>query len=112
MLLLGWGSGYNRLWPIFGSANQLLGALALLIGSCWLALRGRNVWYTLLPACFMLVTSVWMLLRLLYGYFHQKIDNPALLVTEVLVLAMTMGIVALTARRWYALRTHSQPTFV
>lgn len=108
MLLLGWGSGYSKLWPIFGSANQLLAALALLIGSCWLAVRRRNVWYTLLPACFMLITSLWMLLRLLYGYFQQNTDNPALLVTEVLVLAMTVGIVFLTARRWYTLRRQPQ----
>jgi carbon starvation protein len=49
---------WQRIWPAFGASNQLIGALALLVGSCWLVRRGRPVVYTLVPACIMLVTTV------------------------------------------------------
>jgi carbon starvation protein len=49
---------WTRIWPAFGTSNQLIAALALLVGSCWLLRRGRRVLYTLVPACVMLVTTL------------------------------------------------------
>ena len=93
MLLLGLNNGYNAVWKIFGSANQLLAALALVVASCWLASRRRRVWYTLLPAVFMLVTSVGMLLYLLVKSYYPGLPGTApLFVTAIIVLAMTAGI--------------------
>lgn len=46
------------LWPAFGTSNQLIAALALLVSSCWLLRRGHKVVYTLVPACIMLVTTL------------------------------------------------------
>jgi carbon starvation protein len=45
------------LWSAFGTSNQLIAALALLVGSCWLLRRGRSVRFTLIPAFVMLVTT-------------------------------------------------------
>ena len=67
MLLLGVGGGYEVVWKIFGSSNQLLAALTLLVGSAWLLAHGRPVWYTLVPAVFMLVTAVTAAVMLFYG---------------------------------------------
>lgn len=101
MLLLGWGNGYNVVWKIFGSANQLLAALALIVATCWLVARQRPVWYTLLPAVFMLVTSVGMLLRLVVKVYYPGLPGTAaLFVTAVVVLAMTLGIVIEAVRRY------------
>ena len=101
MLLLGLGNGYEVVWKIFGSANQLLAALTLVVATCWLISKRRPLWYTLLPAVFMLVTSVWMLIRLLTtDYLPNWQDKKALAITAILVLAMTAGIVALAIRRW------------
>lgn len=105
MLLLGWGNGYGKVWPIFGSANQLLAALMLIVGSLWLAYRSRPVWYTLLPAIFMLVTSLTMMLRLLVTKFWEQLpDSMPLFITDVLVLIMTLGILLLVLRRWIGVR--------
>ncbi len=110
MLLLGWDrgadgqGGYKVLWPIFGSSNQLLASLALLVASCWLMTRRRPVIYTLLPSAFMMVTSVWMLVRRLSKDLAAFTDKPALVVTELLVLTMTAGIVALAVARWQRTR--------
>jgi carbon starvation protein len=56
--VLGLTGQWQRIWPAFGASNQLIGALALLVGSCWLVRRSRPVAYTLVPACIMLITTV------------------------------------------------------
>ncbi len=110
MMLLVYGTDYNILWKIFGSTNQLLAAMTLLIGSCWLMSRRRPVWYTLLPSLFMLVTSVWMLIRLIGTNLRDWPDKAALVITAIIILAMTAGIVTLTAARWH--RTHREQRIV
>jgi carbon starvation protein len=103
MLLLGWGSGYKVLWHIFGSANQLLATLALLVVTCWLISRRRPVWYTLLPMLFMIVTSITRLIQLLVGtYLPAWPDKIPLTVTTILILGMTAGIIIMALRRWLA----------
>ena len=101
MLLLGLGNGYQVVWKIFGSSNQLLAALTLIVATGWLVTRRRPVWYTLLPAIFMLVTSVTMMVRLLATEFLPGWPETApLAITAVVVLLMSTGIVACVARRW------------
>ena len=101
MLLLGWGYGYTVVWNIFGSANQLLAALTLVVATTWLLSKRRPIWYTLLPAIFMLATSGWMLVRLLaWDYLPNWSSKAPLAITAVIVLAMTMGIVGLAIHRW------------
>ncbi len=104
MLLLGWGNGYKVLWQIFGSSNQLLAALTLVVVTCWLVAKGRPVWYTLLPAIFMLITSVWMLIRLLVWTYIPNWSDPVspkapLAITAIIVLIMTAGIVVLAIKK-------------
>jgi carbon starvation protein len=101
MLLLGWDNGYKVLWSIFGSANQLLAALALVVGSLWLIHMKRPVWYTLLPALFMLVTSLTMVVRLLFTkYIPDWPGSAPLVITDILILAMSVGIIILAFRSW------------
>ncbi len=101
MLLLGWGKGYAVLWRLFGSSNQLLAALTLIVATCWLVSKRRPIWYTLLPAVFMLITSVWMLTReLIWKFLPAWSTSRPLAITTIVVLAMTAGIVASAIRRW------------
>jgi carbon starvation protein len=48
---------FQTVWPVFGSANQLIGALALLVVTVVLWRRGARVIYTLVPFVFMLATT-------------------------------------------------------
>jgi carbon starvation protein len=47
----------GSLWPMFGAANQLVAALALIVVTAYLVKRGRPTGYTLIPAVFMLLTT-------------------------------------------------------
>lgn len=65
---------WTKIWPAFGAANQLIGALTLLVVSCWLLKRGRPVLYTLIPACIMLVTT---LAAFCYQLYHALVRIDA-----------------------------------
>ncbi len=49
---------WKKIWPIFGSANQLVAALVLIVITSWFLSKNKHTKYTLIPAIFMLVTSV------------------------------------------------------
>jgi carbon starvation protein len=101
MLLLGLGNGYKALWKIFGSSNQLLAALALLVATGWLLTHRRTIWYTLAPAVIMMVTAVTTMVYLLVtAYLPGWPGSAPLVITDLLVLAMTAGIIASAIRRW------------
>src|SRR5471032_3099290 len=64
--------GINTLWPLFGIANQMLAAIALILGTCVLfkMKRARFAWVTVLP-------TVWLLLCTLTAGFQKIFDaNP------------------------------------
>lgn len=50
--------GYQKIWPIFGSANQLLAGLSLLAVSAWLAKSGRKNLMTVIPMIFMFAVTL------------------------------------------------------
>ncbi|HLG29890.1 MAG TPA: carbon starvation CstA family protein [Candidatus Brocadiales bacterium] len=80
------------IWSIFGAANQLLAALSLLAVSFWLLNNGRRAWYTIIPACFMLVTTISMLVILLTTNYLPKGNYP-LIVASALLLCLAVGII-------------------
>jgi carbon starvation protein len=81
---------WQKVWPIFGAANQLTAALTMIVLSSWLLSRGKDVRITLIPAIFMLVTSVgalgWQFGKFLGGgdYFLIVVD------TVLMALALSM----------------------
>jgi carbon starvation protein len=55
----------SSIWPMFGTANQLLAAIALTVGTSYIINRGkaRYAWVTLLPLSFITITTLvagWM----------------------------------------------------
>ncbi len=54
--------GYAKIWPLFGAANQLLAALALLAVAAWLGNIGKNNKMFLFPMAFMLCATISSLL--------------------------------------------------
>ena len=51
-------TGYAKIWPLFGAANQLLAALALLAVCAWLGNIGKNNKMFYIPMIFMLIVTL------------------------------------------------------
>ncbi len=56
------GKGALRLWPLFGTVNQLLAALALLVITVYLARKGKSLIYSGIPLIFMLFMTGWAMI--------------------------------------------------
>ncbi len=77
MLLILTGT-WIYLWQLFGGANQLMAALALLLVTVWLASVGKAWYYAGLPMIFMYVTTVASILVTGYNlYFNVYQPNLA-----------------------------------
>ncbi|WP_426337396.1 carbon starvation CstA family protein [Pseudoduganella sp. R-31] len=64
--------GINTLWPLFGIANQMLAAIALILATCVLfkMKRAKYAWVTILP-------TIWLLLCTLTAGWQKIFDaNP------------------------------------
>ncbi|RPH91961.1 carbon starvation protein A, partial [candidate division KSB1 bacterium] len=96
MWILAYSNAFSTLWPIFGTANQLLAALGLLAVSSWLVLRKRKYSFTLLPAIFMICTTIASLIILLFKYSKQ--NNVSLIVADAIMLGLAVGVVTLVVR--------------
>ena len=59
-------SGYTLIWPLFGAANQLLAALALLTVCAWLGNAGKNNKMFYFPMVFMLCVTLTSLCITIY----------------------------------------------
>lgn len=58
----GSGKGALTLWPLFGSVNQLLAGLALLVITAYLAHNKIPIRYTMIPMLFMLIMTGWAMI--------------------------------------------------
>ncbi|MCH7413337.1 carbon starvation protein A [Belliella sp. R4-6] len=72
VLLLGSG-GFSILWPIFGSANQLLAALALLTISVWLMKQKTNATFVLIPMFFMFTVTLTSLALFAWKNYQDQV---------------------------------------
>ena len=85
------GSGGLTIWPLFGSTNQILASLTLLVISVMLIKKSRPARYTLIPMVFVLITSSWAAVLKLVEFYR---DGNWLLVTiDVIVLITTIMVV-------------------
>ncbi len=66
------GKGALILWPLFGTVNQLLAGLALLVITVYLYRRGISPWVAFLPFLFMIVMTGWALLLNLRNFWGKS----------------------------------------
>lgn len=53
--------GYEKIWPIFGSANQLLAAIALMAIAIWLSNAKKGCQEFIIPIVFMFIVTIFSL---------------------------------------------------
>jgi carbon starvation protein len=90
---------FQRVWPVFGSANQLIGALALLVVTVVLKRMGRPVAYTLIPAVFMLLTTIGALIYTGRGFLQKSDYTLAAITAGLLILSVMMVVDSVRAVR-------------
>jgi carbon starvation protein len=88
------GQGGMRIWPLFGTTNQLLASLTLLVLSVILLRLGRPVIFTLIPLAFVLVMATWALVDQLGTFWSQR--DYLLIGIDLLIMGATI-LVALEA---------------
>lgn len=59
----GAGKGGLILWPLFGTTNQLLAGLALLVVTVYLLKNKRAIWCTVFPMIFMIFITSWAMFK-------------------------------------------------
>lgn len=68
----GSGKGALTLWPLFGSVNQLLAGLALLVVTVYLAYKKAPLVYTMIPMIFMLFMTGWAMILNLNTFYAKS----------------------------------------
>ncbi len=63
---------WSNIWPMFGTANQLVAALALIVVTSWLLSHRKSIKFTLLPALIMLATTVAALIYQIIRFFKSQ----------------------------------------
>lgn len=85
------GSGGLTIWPLFGSTNQILAGLTLLIVSVMLIKMGRPARYTLIPMVFVMVTSSWAAVLKLIEFYQA--GNWLLVAIDIVVLVTSVMVI-------------------
>ncbi|HHH82613.1 MAG TPA: hypothetical protein ENL35_06470, partial [Chloroflexi bacterium] len=104
-LLLIWTGFWSYIWILFGSSNQLMAALALLLVSLWLMSKGKNYQWSFIPFIFMFVTTMGALARTSYVVIKQAITQAATLPSDKIIgnyIAGALGIVLFLAALYLA----------
>ena len=92
----GLGSGGYLLWPLFGTSNQLLAGISLLLISIWLKRKGRSIVYTLVPMIFLLIMTLWAMSKQVifdWSGYGETDGNMLLFIFGAVILGFTIWII-------------------
>ncbi|UCF60357.1 MAG: hypothetical protein JSV37_11395 [Anaerolineaceae bacterium] len=104
-LLLIWTGYWSHVWILFGSSNQLMAALALLLASLWLMTKAKNYTWTFVPFVFMFLTTMAALARTSYVVLRDAITKGAELPIDKVIgnyVAGVIGVVLFLAALYLA----------
>jgi carbon starvation protein len=105
-----WTGNISTIWPMFGTANQLLAAVALAVATSAIINAGkeRYAWVTLVPMLFVAATTLSACWLNITDNFWPMTANP-LTATQGYVNSVLTGVIMVCAvvilieagRRWY-----------
>lgn len=81
------GQGAMVLWPLFGSLNQLMAALALGVVTVYFLSKKIPIYYTFLPMIVILVLTLWAMIQNLTGFIRE--GEYLLVFLSALILLLT-----------------------
>ena len=107
-----WGGTISTLWPLFGTANQLLASIALATMTTYLVNHNKAIyaWCTLVPALFVLITTVSAGLLSIQNIFWPMTQHPGSQLqgwidSSLMTLFITGAIVLVTSAAIRCIRT-------
>ncbi len=80
---------WKAIWPVFGTSNQLLAALSLLVIAVWLRKKKIANWFVLLPMFFMFMITLWAL-AILIGQYGLSLVGGIALILFILAIAVAL----------------------
>jgi carbon starvation protein len=87
------GKGGLILWPLFGTTNQAVAGLTLLVVSIWLRKNGRPYLYTLLPMLFVAIATVVSMFGEVQSYYEAFSERWLLALMGTLILAFDVWVI-------------------
>ena len=87
----------KALWILFGTTNQLLASLGLLIISVYLWVRRKPIYYTLVPMIALVIMVTWAMIHNVKGFYdgyqkHHDSNNLTLMVISAVLLVIAAWI--------------------
>jgi carbon starvation protein len=116
VISLAWGylvynGSISTIWPLFGTANQLLGTLALAVGTTFLLRRGKKkyIWVTAIPMFFLAATTLAAGVQSIFTHYFPE-EKYLLAAVSVLIILMILAVLVDSIRQWIKiLRKASSP---
>jgi carbon starvation protein len=103
------GKGGLALWPLFGTTNQLVAGVTLMIVSVWLQRLGRPIVYTVVPMVLVATATAWAMTGNLVQYYADFSELWLLALSGTLILALDVWIMLEGARLLIAGRRGVRP---
>jgi carbon starvation protein len=88
-------AGYMSVWPLFGSANQLLSALVLTGLAVFLKATGRKGWMLYVPMTFMFIVTMTALVEAVVRIFGQIANGTFVFMVGGLQLIVAFALIVL-----------------
>ena len=96
------------LWKLFGTSNQLLAGIALLVATIYFFKQKRPTWVTFLPMLFMLVITTWALGASLQGWADAGFEQNMPLIVVGVAILLLLAWLAVEAVVGFAIFTKSR----
>jgi carbon starvation protein len=100
LIVFAWGyfiytGTVSTIWPMFGTANQLLATIALAIGTSFIINRGRikYAWVTIIPMIFVGVTTLTAAVMNIKNIYIPQVLDTSTTITGLINLILTLCII-------------------
>jgi len=101
LIVFAWGyfiytGSVSTIWPMFGTANQLLATIALAVGTSFIINRGRAkyAWVTIVPMIFVGITTITAACMNIMNIYLPQVANSTTRVPGIINLSLTVLILA------------------
>ena len=118
LIVFGWGyfiytGSVNTIWPMFGTANQLLGVVALSVGTTVIINLGkaRYAWITAAPLSVLAINTLWAAVLNIRDNYYPMATGPnvgvqfqgwVLTLSSVIIIVCAIVILTASVRKWLA----------